>query len=140
MGDMFQQPILEVENPAVFAPVKAAIEATFAPPAVGRFLDKAERARLRIRDFDTLLPARPAGRGRQVRLRAIGKQRSRPDPRVVSAFSRAGRSGIAQEVFEGLRILLMHQVQSIQPREFTGKPTATRRNRSERATNGEGKV
>jgi hypothetical protein len=54
MGDMFQQPILEVENPAVFAPVKAAIEAAFAPPAVGKFLDKAERARLRIRDFDTL--------------------------------------------------------------------------------------
>ena len=54
MGDMFQQPILEVENPAVFEPVKAAIEAAFAPPAVGKFLDKAERARLRIRDFDTL--------------------------------------------------------------------------------------
>ena len=54
MGDMFQQPILEVENPAAFAPVKAAIEATFAPPAVGRFLDKAESARLRIRDFESL--------------------------------------------------------------------------------------
>jgi hypothetical protein len=54
MGDMFQQPILEVENPAVFEPVKAAIEATFAPPSVGRILENAERARLRIRDFDTL--------------------------------------------------------------------------------------
>ncbi len=54
MGDMFQQPILEVENPAIFEPVKAAIEATFAPPTVSRFLDKVERARLRIRDFDTL--------------------------------------------------------------------------------------
>jgi hypothetical protein len=54
MGDMFQQPILAVENPAVFEPVKAAIEAIFAPPAVGRFLERAERARLRIRDFDTL--------------------------------------------------------------------------------------
>ncbi len=54
MGDMFQQPILEVENPAVFEPVKAAIEAAFAPPSVGRFLERAERARLRIRDFDTL--------------------------------------------------------------------------------------
>ena len=51
---MFQQPILAVENPAVFEPVKAAIEAVFAPPAVSRFLEKAERARLRIRDFDTL--------------------------------------------------------------------------------------
>ena len=39
MGDMFQQPILEVENPAVFEPVKAAIEAAFAPPSVGKFLD-----------------------------------------------------------------------------------------------------
>ena len=54
MGDMFQQPILEVENPAVFEPVKAAIEAAFAPPSVSKFLDNAERARLRIRDFDTL--------------------------------------------------------------------------------------
>jgi hypothetical protein len=54
MGDMFQQPILEVENPAVFEPVKAAIEAAFAPPSVGKFLDNAERARLRIRDFDIL--------------------------------------------------------------------------------------
>ena len=48
MGDMFQQPILEVENPAVFEPVKAAIEAAFAPPSVGKFLDHAERARVRI--------------------------------------------------------------------------------------------
>jgi hypothetical protein len=54
MGDMFQQPVLAVENPAVFEPVKAAIEAAFASPSVGRFLDHAERARVRIRDFDTL--------------------------------------------------------------------------------------
>ncbi|MHB1675802.1 MAG: hypothetical protein ACYCSP_16320 [Acidobacteriaceae bacterium] len=54
MGDMFQQPILEVENPAVFEPVKAAIEAVFAPPSVGKFLERVERARLRIRDFETL--------------------------------------------------------------------------------------
>ena len=73
MGDMFQQPILEVENPAVFEPMKAAIEATFAPPAVSRFLDKVERARLRIRDFDTLRQQDLLGRDRQVRLRAIGK-------------------------------------------------------------------
>ncbi|MHB1960019.1 MAG: hypothetical protein ACYCO5_13430 [Acidobacteriaceae bacterium] len=54
MGDMFQQPILEVENPAAFEPVKATIEAAFAPPSVGKYLERVERARLRIRDFETL--------------------------------------------------------------------------------------
>ena len=59
MGDMFQQPILEVENPAVFGPVKAAVEAAFAPPSVARFLDNAERARLRS-DQVVLTPAAAA--------------------------------------------------------------------------------
>ncbi len=54
MGDMFQQPILEVENAAAFEPVKAAIEAAFAPPSVSKFLERVERAKIRIRDFDTL--------------------------------------------------------------------------------------
>ena len=54
MGDMFQQPILAVENPAAFEPMKAAIEAVFASPSVGGFLERAEQARIRIRDFETL--------------------------------------------------------------------------------------
>src|ERR1035437_10206737 len=54
MGDMLQHPIPAVEKRGAFEPVKAAIEAAFAPPSVGRFLESAERARLRIRDFDTL--------------------------------------------------------------------------------------
>ena len=54
MGDMFQQPVLAVENPAVFEPMKAAIEAAFAPPSVGRFLESVERAKLRVRDFEAL--------------------------------------------------------------------------------------
>ena len=54
MGNMFQQAALPIENPAVFEPVKAAIEAAFAPPSVGKFLQRVERAKLRVRDFEQI--------------------------------------------------------------------------------------
>ena len=54
MGDMYEQAVLPIENAAVFEPVKAALEATFAPPAVEKFLERVERAKLRVRDFETL--------------------------------------------------------------------------------------
>ena len=54
MGDMFQQAALPVKDPAVFEPVKAALEAIFAPPAVGKFLERVARAKLRVRDFDEI--------------------------------------------------------------------------------------
>ena len=54
MGNMFQQAALSIENPAVFEPVKAAIEASFASPAVGKFLERVENAKFRVRDFDRI--------------------------------------------------------------------------------------
>ncbi|MGC1784591.1 MAG: hypothetical protein WA708_18875 [Acidobacteriaceae bacterium] len=54
MGNMFQQAALPIENPAVFEPVKAAIEAAFAPSSVGKFLQRVERAKLRVRDFEQI--------------------------------------------------------------------------------------
>ena len=54
MGNMFQQAALPIENPAVFEPVKAAIEVVFAPPSVGKFLQRVERAKLRVRDFEQI--------------------------------------------------------------------------------------
>jgi len=61
MGEMFQQAALPVENPAVFEPVKTALEAIFAPPAVGRFLERVERAKLRVRDFEKIRDQRMLG-------------------------------------------------------------------------------
>jgi len=54
MGDMFQQAPLPIENPGVFEPVKAAIEASFAAPSVSKFLKRLENAKLRVRDFDKI--------------------------------------------------------------------------------------
>ena len=55
MGNMFQQATIPIENPAVFDSVKAAIEAAFATPTVGKFLHRVERAKLRVRDFEQIL-------------------------------------------------------------------------------------
>ncbi len=51
---MFQQAALPVANPAVFEPVKTALEAMFAPPVVGKFLERVARAKLRVREFDEI--------------------------------------------------------------------------------------
>ncbi len=54
MGNMFQQATIPIANPAVYGPVKVAIEAAFAPPSVGKFLQRVERAKLRVRDFEQI--------------------------------------------------------------------------------------
>ena len=55
MGNMFQQAAIPVENPTVFEIVKAAIEAAFATPSVGKFLQRVEKAKLRVRHFEKIL-------------------------------------------------------------------------------------
>ena len=55
MGNMFQQAGIPVENPAVFEPVKAAIESSFASPTIGQFLKRVEQAKLRVRNFEQVL-------------------------------------------------------------------------------------
>jgi hypothetical protein len=52
---MFQQATIPIENPAVFEPVKAAIDASLAPAGVGKFLKRVEQAKLRVRDFERVL-------------------------------------------------------------------------------------
>jgi hypothetical protein len=54
MGNMFQQATIPIANPAVYNPVKSAIEAAFAPAAVGKFLQRVEQAKLRVRDFEAI--------------------------------------------------------------------------------------
>ncbi len=55
MGNMFEQATIPVENPMVFESVKAAIEVVFAPPSVGKFLLRLEKAKLRVRHFEQIL-------------------------------------------------------------------------------------
>jgi len=55
MGNTFQQAALPIENPAVFEPVKIAIETAFTSPAVNGFLKHVEQAKLRVRDFEHVL-------------------------------------------------------------------------------------
>ena len=55
MGKMFQQATIAIENPAVFEPVKAAIDASFAPSAVDGFLKRVEHTKLHVRNFEQLL-------------------------------------------------------------------------------------
>ena len=55
MANMFQQATIPIENPAVFEPVKAAIETSFAAAGVGKFLKRVEQAKLRVRNFEQVL-------------------------------------------------------------------------------------
>ena len=52
---MFEQAAIQIGNPAVFEPVKKAIEANFASSAVDAFLKRVEHAKLRVRDFEHIL-------------------------------------------------------------------------------------
>ena len=55
MGKMFEQATIPIENSAVFEPVKAAIEASFAAAGVDKFLKRVEQANLRVRNFEQVL-------------------------------------------------------------------------------------
>ncbi|HUZ04581.1 MAG TPA: hypothetical protein VMU62_04435 [Acidobacteriaceae bacterium] len=52
---MFEQAIIPIQNPAVFAEVKAAIEAVFAPAAIAAYLKRVQHADLRLREFEKIL-------------------------------------------------------------------------------------
>ena len=97
MGNMFRQATIPVENPAVFEPVKAAIDAAFAPPAAGKFLKRVEQAKLRVRDFE------------QVRDRGLLGDAAR------TAYAQLGDSDRGQ-----LRELYLRSVEQVAP-ELRGK-------------------
>ncbi len=55
MGNMFQQAMIPIENPAVYEAVRSAIEASFVTPGVSKFLKHVEQAKLRVRNFEQVL-------------------------------------------------------------------------------------
>ncbi len=52
---MFEQPVLPIQNEAVFLDVKGAIERVFAPDHAEKFLKKIAGAGLRARSFESVL-------------------------------------------------------------------------------------
>jgi hypothetical protein len=52
---MFEQAAIKVEKEKEFEELKAAIHGAFAPEAVEKYLKRATKAGLRIRDFDSVL-------------------------------------------------------------------------------------
>ena len=52
---MYQQPVLQVEDPQTFNAVKSAIDTSFSVGRVAEFLSSLERSKLRIRDFEDVL-------------------------------------------------------------------------------------
>jgi hypothetical protein len=55
LSSMYQQPVLQVEDPQTFSAVKKAIESSFSAGHVADFLKSLERSKLRIRDFEDVL-------------------------------------------------------------------------------------
>ena len=51
----FQQAVIRVEKEKEFEELKSAIERTFGPERVGKFLKRVQSKGLRIRDWDSLL-------------------------------------------------------------------------------------
>ena len=97
MGKMFEQATIAIERPEIFEPVTAAIEAAFAPAAVGGFLKRVERAKLRVRDFEHVL-----GKG------LLGDA-------AKSSYAELGDSDRGQ-----VRELYLHSVEQVAP-ELRGK-------------------
>jgi hypothetical protein len=52
---MFEQPVMPVQNEAVFLDVKSAIEGAFAPASAEKFLKQIGSAGLRARSFESVL-------------------------------------------------------------------------------------
>jgi hypothetical protein len=52
---MFEQPVMPVQNEAVFLDVKSAIEGAFAPASAEKFLKQIGSAGLRARSFEAVL-------------------------------------------------------------------------------------
>ena len=52
---MYEQAVLSVVDPETFGTVKAAVESSFTAGRVGDFLKSVERAKFRIRDFESVL-------------------------------------------------------------------------------------
>ena len=52
---MYEQAVLPIVDPETFGTVKAAIESSFAAGRVGDFLKSVDRAKFRVRDFESVL-------------------------------------------------------------------------------------
>jgi hypothetical protein len=53
--DVFEQPVLGIQDEVSFDVVRGAIESAFAPESAPSFLKRVERQRLRVRDFEGVL-------------------------------------------------------------------------------------
>jgi hypothetical protein len=52
---MYQQPVLQIEDPQTFNAVKSVIDTSFSAGRVAEFLGSLERSKLRVRDFEDVL-------------------------------------------------------------------------------------
>ena len=55
MSTMYEQAVLSVVDPETFGTVKAAVESSFSADRVAGFLKSVERAKFRVRDFESVL-------------------------------------------------------------------------------------
>ena len=55
MSSMYQQPVLQIEDPQTFNAVKSAIDTSFSAGRIAEFLGSLERSKLRVRDFEDVL-------------------------------------------------------------------------------------
>ena len=55
MSTMYEQAALSVVDPETFGTVKAAVESSFATDRAAGFLKSVERAKLRVRDFESVV-------------------------------------------------------------------------------------
>jgi hypothetical protein len=69
---MYQQPVLQVEDPQTFNAVKSAIDTSFSAGRVAEFLSSLERSKLRIRDFEDVLGKGNLGAGAAAEYSRLG--------------------------------------------------------------------
>ena len=55
MSATYEKPVMPIEDPGVFNPVKAAIESCFSSSRTAEFFKSLSRAGLRVRDFEKVL-------------------------------------------------------------------------------------
>ena len=103
---MFEQATIPVQDEATFAVVRQALDDAFAPARSGRFLRRVEGARLRVRQFESILAHGLLGAPGPVGVCKARRCRPGADSRAVSAAGRESRAGSPAEVFQVVRGVL----------------------------------
>ena len=103
---MFEQAAIAVQDEQGYAQLHSLIDAAFDVRDVEVFLSRVTKAKLRIRDYETVLKRGFLGKEAPALYAALPVSDQALTRERYLRLVESGAAGVAAEVFEGLRVLL----------------------------------